>query len=187
MYKFQCGTAYDAGACSGGCSDECNMFRGWGEQDLSSSVMSMRRVTFPTDYYSSLYADENLMDFVITFNQGGSLVTTGLINAYTLVGSKMQNIKAAYTNYYDNSANNAYNKGSRIPMMLRIAGGILPSESRNATVVGVFFDDNVEARTFYTEIDESYKIGCSTSNCLYYPNENINNARNDNWHTNKRV
>ena len=54
-------------------------------------------------------------------------MTTGLINAYTLVGANMQNIKAAYVNYYDNSGNNAYNKGTRIPMMLRIAGGILPS------------------------------------------------------------
>lgn len=51
----------------------------------------------------------------------------------------------------------------------------------------MFFDDNVEARTFYTSIDKSYGIGCSTGSCLYYPNKNINNARNDNWLTNKRV
>lgn len=51
----------------------------------------------------------------------------------------------------------------------------------------MFFDDNVEARAFYTSIDQSYQIGCSTGSCLYYPNKNINNARNDNWLTNKRV
>ena len=51
----------------------------------------------------------------------------------------------------------------------------------------MFFDDNVEARTFFTSLDKSYQIGCSTGNCLYYPNKNINNARNDNWLTNKRV
>ncbi len=38
----------------------------------------------------------------------------------------MQNIKAAYVNYFDNTAG-SYNKGSRIPMMVRIGGGVLPS------------------------------------------------------------
>lgn len=58
MYKFNCGTAYDSGAsCGGDCSDQCTMFKGWGDQNLGSSVMSMRKVTFPSNYYSSLYAD----------------------------------------------------------------------------------------------------------------------------------
>jgi hypothetical protein len=39
----------------------------------------------------------------------------------------MGNIKASYVNYYDYSGNNNYNKGTRIPMMLRIGGGILPT------------------------------------------------------------
>ncbi len=123
---------------------------------------------------------------MLIFRNNGGIVSTGLINSYTIVGTTLQNIKAAFVNYYDFSAAN-YNKGTRIPMMIRIAGGVLPSESRNATVIGVFFDDNVEARTFYTSIDSSYQIGCSSGNCLYYPNENINNARNDNWLTNKRI
>jgi hypothetical protein len=43
-------------------------------------------------------------------------------------GAKLQNIKAAYVNYYDNSLNNNnYNKGVRIPMMVRIGGGVLPT------------------------------------------------------------
>jgi len=162
------------------------MFTGYGTSTLSSSVMSMRKVTYPSNYYTSLYADSNLLDFVITFRNNGGIVSTGLINAYTVVGTTMKNIKASYVNYYDLSSSN-YNKGTRIPMMLRIGGGVLPSESRNASVIGVFFDDNIEARTFYTTIDKSYQIGCSTGVCLYYPNKNINNARNDNWLTNKRV
>jgi hypothetical protein len=72
--------------------------------------MSMRKVTFPSNYYSSLYADDNLLDFVITFRNNGGIVSTGLINAYTVVGSKMQNIKAAFVNYFDYTASN-YNKG----------------------------------------------------------------------------
>jgi hypothetical protein len=187
MYRFSCGKDYSATLnCPGDCSDDCTMFTGYGTTVRSSSVMAMRRVTFPSNFYTSLYADENLLDFVLVFRNNGGIVSTGLINSYTIVGTTLQNIKAAFVNYYDFSASN-YNKGTRIPMMIRIAGGVLPSESRNATVIGVFFDDNVEARTFYTSIDSSYQIGCSTGNCLYFPNENINNARNDNWLTNKRI
>jgi hypothetical protein len=149
--------------------------------------MSMREVTFPSNYYTSLYADQNLLDFVIVFRNNGGIVSIGLINAYTVVGSKMQNIKASYVNYYDLGSNSNYNKGTRIPMMLRIAGGVLPSESRGATIIGVFFDDNVEAKSFYTTTGSSYAIGCSTSNCVYYPNQNANNQRNDNWLTNKGI
>jgi len=54
-------------------------------------------------------------------------------------------------------------------------------------VIGVFFDDNVEASTFYTSNNNNYQIGCSTNNCLYYQNLNLNNYRNDVWPTNKRV
>ncbi len=126
MYKFSCGTAFAGGAtCGGACADECTMFRGWGNTDLMSSVMSMRKVTFPANYYSSLYADVNLLDFIIVFYQGGSKVSMGLINAYTIVGSTLTNVKASYVNYWDYTITQ-YNKGSRIPMMLRIGGGILP-------------------------------------------------------------
>jgi hypothetical protein len=98
----------------------------------------MRRVTFPTGYHSSLYADSNLLDFVISFYHAGSLVTTTLINAYTIEATNMANIKYAYVNYYDNSS--IYNKGVRIPTLLRIGGGVLPTESKQATVIAVFFD-----------------------------------------------
>lgn len=126
MYKFSCGTAFSGGAtCGGACVDECTMFRGWGNTDLMSSVMSMRKVTFPANYYSSLYADVNLLDFIIIFYQGGSKISMGLINAYTIVGNTLTNVKASYVNYWDYTSTQ-YNKGSRVPMMLRIGGGILP-------------------------------------------------------------
>lgn len=53
------------------------------------------------------------------------MVSTALINAYTMVGAPMQNIKASYVNYYD--ATTQYNTGIRIPTMIRIAGGVLPT------------------------------------------------------------
>lgn len=57
-----------------------------------------------------MYADENLMDFLVVFLQGTGFVSASLINAYTMVGAKMQNIKASYVNYFDYDTNN-YNKG----------------------------------------------------------------------------
>jgi hypothetical protein len=73
--------------------------------------MAMRQVTFSsTQFHSSLYADSNLLDFVVVFLQGGGFVAASLINAYTMVGTKMQNIKASYVNYFDYDSTN-YNKG----------------------------------------------------------------------------
>ena len=65
------------------------MFSGYGTANLQSSVMAMRRVTFPTDYYSSIYADSNNLDFLITFYQGSTVGYSTLINGYTIVGKKM--------------------------------------------------------------------------------------------------
>lgn len=62
----------------------------------------------------------------MTFRNNNGLVSTGLINAFTIVGSRLQNLKASYVNYYYFTTSN-YNKGTRIPTMLRIGGGVLPS------------------------------------------------------------
>lgn len=86
----------------------------------------MRKVTFPsTQFHSSVYADGNLLDFLVIFLQGSGFVAASLINAYTMVGANIQNIKASYVNYFDFDATN-YNRGERIPTMIRISGGILP-------------------------------------------------------------
>ena len=88
--------------------------------------MAMRQVVFPDGFMSSIYADSNVLDFLFVFKHGSTVISYCLINGYTVTGAKMQNIKAAYVNYYDNTAG-AYNIGIRIPMMLRIGGGVLPS------------------------------------------------------------
>lgn len=70
--------------------------------------------------------------------------------------------------------------------MARIAGGVLPTESLGATVVGLFFDENMDATTFMTKASKNYSIGCSTGQCLYYPNTGVQTPR-DIWHSNDRV
>ena len=58
MYRFSCGKDFSSSlTCPGGCSDECTMFTGYGTANTGSSVMAMRKVTFPSNYYTSLYAD----------------------------------------------------------------------------------------------------------------------------------
>jgi len=103
------------------------MFSGYGSTTGSRSVMSMRQVMLNPSYHTSLYADNNLLDFVFIFTHGTTVISYCLINAYTMTGARLTNVKASFVNYYDNTVGTSYNKGVRIPMMLRIAGGILPS------------------------------------------------------------
>lgn len=129
LYKFDCAQAYTASpsCANGNCATACNLFTGYGTANSNAGVMAMRKVTFPSSsFHSSLYADSNLMDFLVVFLQGTGFVSASLINAYTMVGAKMQNIKASYVNYFDYDSTN-YNKGERVPTMIRISGGVLPS------------------------------------------------------------
>jgi len=89
--------------------------------------MAMRQITLPSGYHSPIYADSNLLDFLFIFRHNTDVISYCLVNGYTVTGARMQNIKAAYVNYYDNSGTGDYNKGVRIPMMVRIGGGVLPA------------------------------------------------------------
>ena len=148
--------------------------------------MAMRQVILERSYHPSIYADNNLLDFLFIFTHGTQIISYCLINAYTVTGAKLTNIKASFVNYYDNNAG-SYNKGVRIPMMLRIGGGILPSEDLSATAIGIFIDDNIDASTFYTSSGESWSLGCSTDDCKYYPNKGLSLTKTDNWLSNRLV
>jgi hypothetical protein len=187
LFTFNCGSLVNSTTyCSGGsCKSICQMFKGYSTSDTYGGVVSMRRVTFPSGYQSSLYADNNLLDFVVVFTHNNGLVSSTLINAYTIKAAKMANIKYAYANFYDDGWS-YYNKGIRLPTMARIGGGVLPTESLGATVVAVFFDENMDATTFLTSSTSNYSIGCSTGQCLYYPNLNVPVPR-DNWPCSDRV
>lgn len=185
IYIFSCGENVNSTSyCSGTCSDECQILKGYSATTQYGGVVSMRRVVFPTGYHSSLYADQNLLDFVISFYHGSTMMSATLINAYTIEAVKMANIKYSYVNYYDNSS--IYNKGVRIPTLARIAGGVLPTESLGATVVAVFFDENMDGTTFMTSPTTNFDIGCSTGQCVYYPNSGVLVPR-DIWHCSDRV
>lgn len=90
VFSFKCGqsslfTSTQASTlCGVNCADECQLFQGYTNTDFANGVMSIRRVTFPSGYHSQLYADQNLLDFVLVFMNGGVVVSTSLINAYTI-------------------------------------------------------------------------------------------------------
>lgn len=89
IYVFNCGeqvnsTGYCVNSGAGVCRPYCQLFRGYSTAAQASGVMAMRRVTFPTGYHTPLYADSNLLDFIISFYHGPSQVSSTLINAYTI-------------------------------------------------------------------------------------------------------
>lgn len=140
IFIFNCGDPVNTTTyCGASCKTHCQIFKGYSASNTYGGMVSMRRVTFPTGYHSQLYADDNLLDFVVSFYHNSNMVSATLINAYTIKATRMANIKYSYVNYYDNGAS-IYNKGVRVPMMARIGGGVLPTESLGATVVAVFFD-----------------------------------------------
>ena len=187
IFVFNCGGSVNTTTyCPGSvCKSTCQIFKGYSTSDTYGGVVSMRRVTFPSGYHSPLYADSKLLDFVVAFFQNSVLVSSTLINAYTIKAAKLTNVKYSYVNFYDNGGS-IWNKGVRIPMLARIGGGVLPTESLGATVVALFFDENMDATTFFTSSTSNYSIGCSTGQCNYYPNINVPVPR-DNWPCSDRV
>jgi hypothetical protein len=110
----------------------CNIFKGktGGSTSGSSGILALPNIRFREDFkHSSLYADETLLDFVVNFYRGDlsvtndkpvsyTLVTSHLINAYTLNNYPPLNLKISMVNYY--MGNTKGNLGWRIPTLLRI-------------------------------------------------------------------
>ena len=102
----------------------------------------MRQVVFPKNYHASLYPDEQLLDFIVSFSSatvtgttvGAYTVTSAqLIHGYTLNNAKMSNIKVSYVNYYGHTT--VFNDGRSIPVMLRIGGSVLSNEHSTFTKI----------------------------------------------------
>lgn len=88
--------------------------------DGSAGVLSIRNVTFPKNYHSPIEAGTQNLDFIIAFYQNDILVTSSLINAYTVNKTRLQKVRADVVNYYIDSSNK--NEGDRFPTFLKISG-----------------------------------------------------------------
>lgn len=82
----------------------------------------MRNVTFKRGYQSPYRANNQILDFIIAFYQGGVRVSASLINAYTLKSSRLQLMSSKYHNVYLSPSQT--NVGSRVPTLLGLERGL---------------------------------------------------------------
>lgn len=80
----------------------------------------MRNVTFKQGYQSPYLANDQILDFIIAFYQGGVRVSATLINAYTLKNARLQLMSSKYHNIYLTPTQT--NIGSRVPTLLGLDG-----------------------------------------------------------------
>jgi hypothetical protein len=80
----------------------------------------MRNVTFKQGYQSPYLANDQILDFIIAFYQGGVRVSATLINAYTLKNTRLQLMSSKHHNIYLTPIQT--NTGSRIPTLLGLDG-----------------------------------------------------------------
>ncbi|KAL4476525.1 hypothetical protein ABPG74_010258 [Tetrahymena malaccensis] len=191
--RFECGRTDQAVNVN-----SCNNFQGSGTSNTQAGALSMRNVYFDSGFQSSIYPDDKLLDFIITFEQKKytdpntvyKTVSTQLINAYTIQNYRLSNIKVSYINLYSqNSGTIQSNNGFYVPTMLRIGGSILRSESFNLDKIHVFLDENVDASNFmenYSTDQSDHSIGCSQATCQYFANAGAF-LSSDTWFNQKKI
>ncbi|EAR88266.2 transmembrane protein, putative (macronuclear) [Tetrahymena thermophila SB210] len=191
--RFECGLTT-----AGVPVSTCNNFQGQGTANTQAGALSMRNVYFDSGFQSSIYPDDKLLDFIITFEQKKfsdpntvyTTVSTQLINAYTIQNYRLSNIKVSYINLYSQSSGTIQsNNGFYVPTMLRIGGSILRSESLNLDKIHVFLDENVDASNFmenYSTDQSDHSIGCSQATCQYFANSGAF-LSSDTWFNQKKI
>ncbi|KAL4473220.1 hypothetical protein ABPG72_015601 [Tetrahymena utriculariae] len=191
--RFECGLTT-----AGVPVSTCNNFQGQGTTSTQAGALSMRNVYFDSGFQSSIYPDDKLLDFIITFEQKKytepntvyKTVSTQLINAYTIQNYRLSNIKVSYANLYSQSSGTIQaNNGFYVPTMLRIGGSILRSESFNLDKIHVFLDENVDATNFmenYSTDQSDHSIGCSQATCQYFANAGVF-LSSDTWFNQKKI
>jgi hypothetical protein len=96
------------------------MFKGANGLNGGGGVVSIRGLNFTSGYQSPIKSSLYNLDFIIAFYNGGDLVSSSLINAYTVSSVRLAKSKITLVNTYSDGTN--YNKGSRIPTMLKYYG-----------------------------------------------------------------
>jgi len=77
-------------------------------------------VTFQDGYQSSVETNDMVLDFIIAFYHGGTLVSASLLNAYTIKSTRLGQLgPQIYNNYLSSTKNN---DGNRLPTLLSVRG-----------------------------------------------------------------
>lgn len=139
LFHFVCGNG-SVVVCPGGtsCAESCRLFKGKGTTQGSSGVLSIRNVTFIDNYQSSLLAGDSVLDFIIAFYHGGTLVSASLINSYTVKNTRLEQMTPKLYNTYLSATQT--NDGRRLPTLLGLQGHLTISEmnSNQYTQILVF-------------------------------------------------
>jgi len=96
------------------------MLKGKNGLQGGGGLVSIRGVNFTTGYQSPIKSNLYNLDFIIAFYNGGTLVSSSLINAYTVSSSRLTKSSITLVNTYNDGTN--YNTGSRIPSLLKYYG-----------------------------------------------------------------
>lgn len=83
-YSFVCGNGQKVQCLDTTCKEECRLFKGLGTNSGESGIIAMRNVTFVKGYQSPIQASDKNLDFIVSFYHAGTLVSSMLINAYTV-------------------------------------------------------------------------------------------------------
>ena len=168
LFTWVCGSGQVVNCPTSDCSSSCQILRGgFSNANIttgSAGVLSIRNVTFIDSYHSPVEAGPFNFDFVIAFYHDGLLVSSSLINAYTLNRTRLQNVRADVINHYHD--NTLTNQGNRLPTLLKISGHLTLQEAGRKLIksIRVYFP-SVLAITNFVETSNANKFGCSTQNC----------------------
>ncbi|KRW99768.1 hypothetical protein PPERSA_07845 [Pseudocohnilembus persalinus] len=174
-------------------ASKCFLFQGASTSAANSQgIIALRQVKILQNFQSQMYADDRVLDFVITFKYGNFMTQTfssaTLINAYTLNEEPFKHIKVSYINYYSRADGSSLT-GEYIPIILRIGGSLMDYEYNYASKLQLFFDDSMDISDFYEDKDNqntNKEVGCSTEQCYYYKSEEVETSR-DIWFQQRRL
>ncbi|EGR30232.1 hypothetical protein IMG5_137280 [Ichthyophthirius multifiliis] len=115
--------------------------------------------------HSSLYADDNILDFYFYFydqidSHEPKLMSAFLFNGYTINSPKPFNLRYSTVNWYGGSG--ITNQGQNIPTFIRLGGYLTKVEKRQGNQRIVIFFTGLDF--FYdNNSDTSFEISCSSS------------------------
>lgn len=120
VFRFVCGNGLVVQCVVPPCTTQCNMFKGKNGVQGGGGAVSIRGINFTKSYQSPIKSNLYNLDFIVAFYNGGVLVSSSIINAYTVTSARLSKSSITLINTYNDGTN--YNTGSRIPTMLRYYG-----------------------------------------------------------------
>lgn len=121
LYQHRCGNGLNVSCMVPPCLTKCTLFKGYnGFIHGKGGIISMRNVTFIPKYQSPVQANDQNLDFIISFYHDGVFVSSTLINAYTIKSLPLKQTSLSFINTYHDGVK--YNLGDKIPTLIKLSG-----------------------------------------------------------------